>query len=133
LHEVSDLFKQRGIQLYNIAMKRNKTKSKAKETLPFKEILRELLTERGISQREFSRLIDVPSSTVDSWLAGSIPTDLFAIKRAAKLFGVSVSYLFYGTNDEVQKPISIEELFTSEKVVQGYYKVSVEKLTIKPN
>lgn len=114
-------------------MKKNKIKNKVKEELPFKEILRELLKERGISQREFSRLIEVPSSTVDSWLAGSIPTDLFAIKRAAKLFGVSVSYLFYGINDEVQRPLGVEELFTSEKVVQGYYKVSVEKLTIKPS
>jgi len=112
-------------------MKRNKIKSKTKEELPFKEILRELLQERGISQREFSRLIDVASSTVDSWLAGSIPTDLFAIKRAAKLFGVSVSYLFYGINDEVQKPLNIEELFTKEKIIDGYYKVSLERLTIK--
>jgi len=111
-------------------MQRGKGEVK-KEDLPFRNILRKLLQDRGIKQREFARLIGVPPSNVDSWLSGTVPTDLFAIKRAAKLFGCSVSYLLYGENDEIAKPVSIDELFTSERVVNGYYKISVERLTAR--
>lgn len=114
-------------------VKKTRKKTKSKQELPFKHILRELLSEEGISQREFAKSIGVAPSTLDSWLAGSIPTDLFAIKKAAELFGVSVSYLIYGANDEIKKPITIDELFISKKIVHGYFKVSIEKLEERPN
>lgn len=122
-------------QLRNIMrlVKKTRKKTKSKKELPFKYILRELLDQKEFSQRKFAKSIGVAPSTLDSWLAGSVPTDLFAIKKAAEIFGVSVSYLIYGVNDEIKKPITVDELFTSEKLVQGYFKVSIEKLTTKPN
>lgn len=104
---------------------------KSDTEIQLRTTLRSLLQARGLSQREFARLVGVPASTVDSWLAGTTPQDLVAVKRGAKILGVTIAYLLFGEADEAQSMPSFEELFTREKVVHGIYEVSVKKLTLR--
>ncbi len=98
--------------------------------LSLKRTLRELLKKRGLSEREFAKLIRMPPSTIGEWLSGSSPQDLLAIRRAAQLLGVSVSYLLFGTPESIGgQTLSLQELFLSEKVVSGLFQVTVKRLT----
>ena len=65
----------------------------------FKEILLDLLNERGLSQRQLSIQADIPTTTISGWItAGKLP-DYNALIKLAKFFDVSADYLL-GLKDE---------------------------------
>jgi len=59
----------------------------------FKNVLEELLSEKGISQRKLSIEADIPATTISGWLtAGKLP-DYNSIKKLAEYFDVTADYL----------------------------------------
>lgn len=65
----------------------------------FKEILLNLLSEKGISQRQLSIAANIPATTISGWLnAGRLP-DYNALKKLRIFFDVSADYLL-GLEDE---------------------------------
>ncbi len=59
----------------------------------FKDILSDLLVEKGISQRRLSIEADIPATTISGWLtAGKLP-DYISLKKLAEYFEVSADVL----------------------------------------
>ena len=65
----------------------------------FKDILIDLLKEKGLNQRQFSTLTGIPTTTISGWLnAGRLP-DYNALIKLRLFFDVSADYLL-GLEDE---------------------------------
>lgn len=65
----------------------------------FREILINLLNEKGITQRQLSNAANIPATTISGWLnAGRLP-DYNALKKLSMYFDVSADYLL-GLEDE---------------------------------
>ena len=59
----------------------------------FREILLDLMKEKGINQRQLSLQADIPPTTISGWInAGRLP-DYNALIKLSKLFDVSADYL----------------------------------------
>lgn len=59
----------------------------------FRDILTELMKERGLNQRKLSMQADIPVTTISGWLnAGRLP-DYNALKKLSVFFEVSADYL----------------------------------------
>ena len=55
--------------------------------------LKELRTEKGLSQRQFGEIFGVCNQTVSFWETGSREPDLDTIVKIADYFEVSIDYL----------------------------------------
>ena len=65
----------------------------------FKDILLDLLNEKGISQRQLGMQAGIPVTTISGWInAGRLP-DYNALIKLSKYFEVSADYLL-GLTDE---------------------------------
>lgn len=59
----------------------------------FRDILKDLMEERELNQRQLSLRADIPLTTISGWLnAGRLP-DYNAIKKLALFFEISADYL----------------------------------------
>lgn len=67
--------------------------------MEFRQILREFLTENGISQNEFARKIGAKSGQVSEWLRGKAKPGYDYLKKMAEAFNISADY-FLGIIDE---------------------------------
>lgn len=65
----------------------------------FKEILLDLLKERGLSQRQFSKMTGIPPTTISGWLNANRLPDYNALIKMRLFFDVSADYLL-GLEDE---------------------------------
>lgn len=65
-----------------------------------KDILKNLILERGITIAHLSRSTRVPMQTLHGWLHGSEPRSLKQVKMVADYLEVDLEYLCFGT----QKP-----------------------------
>ena len=65
----------------------------------FKDILLNLLKEKGINQRQLSIQADIPATTISGWLHADRLPDYNALKKLAVFFEVSADYLL-GLTDE---------------------------------
>lgn len=61
----------------------------------------ELRKERGLSQKEFGKLIGAAQNTVCNWENGKREPDTQTLNKIAKFFGVSVDYLLSNTPSPV--------------------------------
>ena len=59
----------------------------------FKEILLDLLKERGISQRQLSIQADIPTTTISGWINANRLPDYNALRKLSIFFDVSADYL----------------------------------------
>lgn len=59
----------------------------------FGERLRELRTEKGLSQRKLGEIFNVCNQTVSFWETGSREPDLDTLKAIAVYFNVTADYL----------------------------------------
>lgn len=75
--------------------------------MKLKEILRQLIKEKGISVTSLSKNAKVPLQTLNNWLSGLKPRDLDQVKSVADYLGVSLDYLVYGKKE---KNIDINDL-----------------------
>ena len=59
----------------------------------FRDILLDLMKEKGINQRQLSLQADIPPTTISGWInAGRLP-DYNALIKLSKFFDVSADYL----------------------------------------
>ncbi len=59
----------------------------------FSEILRNLIEEKGITQKQLALDIEIPVSTVGGYFQGTSEPDFDTLKLIAKYFNVSTDYL----------------------------------------
>lgn len=98
------------------------------EELLFPKMLKKLLKDKSINQKEAASLAGVAESVMSDWVNGAVPRDLLATKRLAKSLEVSVSYLLFGVSDE----INLEELIQTEDapIISGIYSLELRKIKI---
>ena len=78
----------------------------------FRDILINLMEEKGINQRQLSREANIPPTTISGWLkAGRLP-DYNAIIKLKLYFNVSAEYLL-GLEDEDGSKIEIHNSFNN--------------------
>ncbi len=94
----------------------------AKE-LKLHQVLKRLMTKKGLSARELSRQTKVPPSTLSSLMAGGKPQKLDHVLALAEYFGTSMEFLLYGSD---RRPPTLEEIAT-EDIFEGWLKVKIER------
>ena len=60
----------------------------------------EIRKEKGISQKELAKLLNISPGNLCEWEKGRIEPNIFALKRLADIFGCSVDYLI-GREDDL--------------------------------
>lgn len=65
----------------------------------FKEILKNLLEEKQLNQRQFGKLTGIPATTISGWLNANRLPDYNALIKLRLFFDVSADYLL-GLEDE---------------------------------
>jgi transcriptional regulator with XRE-family HTH domain len=90
------------------------------------KILKRLMEEQAESLASISKTTGVPKSTISEWLSNRSPNPTQAVK-VAKLFGVTLHYLLFGTNDS-QEPI---QRILKEDFFKGTFEITVRKVKLK--
>lgn len=65
----------------------------------FKEILLDLLKEKGLNQNQLSKQADIPLTTISGWINANRLPDYNALRKLFIFFDVSADYLL-GLKDE---------------------------------
>lgn len=111
----------------SIEMQRRK-KKKGSNTLPFKEILKALMSERKLTSRKIAELAGVNPTVVQNWLEGKNPHDLQAVSKLAQGLKVSFKSLLLGESEYVEGPTSVAELFEEQEWFDGLAKITIKRL-----
>ena len=64
----------------------------------FKDILKDLLIEKGYSQEAFANAIGTTQGTISKWLSGRQEPRLYQLKQICSILGCSADYLI-GNNE----------------------------------
>lgn len=97
--------------------------------LLFSKTLTQLMAERQLTLKAVSEMAGVGISTVSDWQSGSAPHNLIAVRKLAKGLGVSLSYLLFAESDN--QPSRPSEVFVKENIVEGFFEISIKRLTPK--
>jgi len=95
---------------------------KAQFNNSFKDILRNLMLEKNITQLELSENTSFSRQTIGKWSKGGTVPDIYALQELADYFNVSTDYLLgrtkeKTTNEDIQK--TIETTGLSEKAINS--------------
>lgn len=66
------------------------------------KILGETIEKRGYTQSRLAREAGVNPKSLSDWIDDRTPRDLDAVRRVARVLGVSVSFLLFGEDDSVR-------------------------------
>lgn len=97
---------------------------------PFPKLLKALLAERRVSQRQAAKAAGVSPATINGWISGVSPEDYLSVQRLAEFLGTTMSYLLTGKNEAYrldQQP-TLTELFSEGIKVSGIYRIQVTQL-----
>lgn len=72
-------------------------------TIEFKDRLRIIRKERGLTQREVSQMLKISVNGYASWEQGRTEPDIKSIKKLCKIFNVTTDYLLCTAEDEPTK------------------------------
>ncbi|HMN70016.1 MAG TPA: helix-turn-helix transcriptional regulator [Bdellovibrionales bacterium] len=110
--------------------------AKSKNPSPFAKNLTALLEERGITVRDAARNVGVSPSTIVDWKSGVSPTDYEAVRKLAKLLGVSMCYLLTSHEESATStPPPISSVFEPGQILfDGIASIKIVALVPKkPN
>ncbi len=79
--------------------------------MTFGEILKELLHERGITQKRLAMSLNIAASTLGNYIQDSREPDFETLKRLADFFDVTIDYLL-GYPDKTANDSTENELLT---------------------
>lgn len=100
------------------------------QELKIGKVLTALMKQKGLTFNKLSKVTGVSSSNLKSWSANSNPKSFSQLKAVADYFNVDIEYLLFGESSK--DTINLESLLT-EKIFEGWVKISVEKIaTGKP-
>lgn len=86
-------------------------------------VLKHLMKAKGLTYKKLSKASGVPESTIKSWSANVEPKSLVPARKVARILGVSVEYLVFGSVDE-PKP-NLNQILTKQ-LFSGWCKVTIE-------
>ncbi len=73
------------------------------------------MEERRIRLSELAREVDVPKSTIHSWMYGCQPRDLVALKKVADYFSISVDEICFGDTVQMSQELQTESFIQQTK------------------
>ena len=68
-----------------------------------------ILAQKGLSQKEFSKNIDVNEKTVSAWKKNNSLPPVDKISKISEFLGVSITYLITGAEDETNISLDGDE------------------------
>lgn len=100
--------------------------------LPFANILKKIMDERGLSVRAVAELAGVSPSVAQSWISKANPHDLQAVARLAKALNINFKELLLGETDSSNSSqLTIKDIFEEKDFFEGICKVSIQRLVPK--
>lgn len=98
--------------------------------LSFGEILERLMKQSKISVRTLATDLETSPKTVQEWIGkgGRMPRNPDALKKIAKHFDVSIHFLLFGEEDELN---TIKDIFESSEIHSGLYEITIKKVNKK--
>lgn len=103
-------------------------KRKGTDRLPFKKILKQVMTDRELTIKVVGEMAGVSTSVAQSWLDGSVPHDLQAVARLAKALNMSFKGLLLGEPESAHQRLTAAELFEEQDFFDGICKISIKRL-----
>lgn len=100
----------------------------------FGRILGDLMAEKGMTLTELSARTGVSTSTLGDWRSSAVqPADYRAVKKVAKVLGVSMSFLLTGETDDTDmiKTPTLAEVLGEGDSYSGIFKISIQRLVPK--
>ncbi len=96
----------------------------------FAKNLIRLMEEKKVTVDKAAEASGVSKSNIVSWRSGVAPTNFTAVRKLAKLLGVSFSFLLTGQEDEERREApSVAEVFENgDLLFDGYAKISIQRL-----
>jgi transcriptional regulator with XRE-family HTH domain len=112
-----------------------KKKPEAEQSV-FNRNLAQIIKEKHISLKDLSIAVEVPHSTIHSWVTNAAPTDLKAVQRLAKFLNVSFEALLCGdvlTEEKTSTKIDLRDLLEvpEQSILSGIFQIEIKKLSIK--
>lgn len=109
---------------------RGAAKRRPREVSLFAKNLVNLMAEKKMTVRNAASIAGVGASTIVSWRSGAMPEDFRAVKKLAKAFNVSFSFLLTGEDDSKTEGLpSIQEVFDpSDFLFDGFAKITIQRL-----
>ncbi len=92
-------------------------------------VIKHLMNEKKLTFKKLSELSHVPVSTIKTWSAGVEPKSMVSARKVARVLGVSVEHLVFGSSD--QPPITFQNLLTTQ-LFSGWCKVTIEMPVTSP-
>ena len=94
-----------------------------------KERLKELRTEKGLTQNQLSEKIFVDRSDISRWEgSGKLPEDIKYYERLADVYGVSIDYIMCRDNTRSVENGKIELPFSRAIELAKFYNISLDYL-----
>lgn len=90
------------------------------------KILPELIKEQHWTVAKLSKATGVPQSTLREWCLNRSPKNPVQVQKVADILGVSMHYLYFGTQDK-QEPI---QKILKEDIFQGTFEITVKKVKV---
>ena len=79
---------------------------------PFAKNLKQILEERGLSQRGAAEIAKLNVAVINDWLNGSIPHDHDAVLRLCKGLKCDFQWILTSSHSEIRaKEMSLQEIF----------------------
>jgi transcriptional regulator with XRE-family HTH domain len=94
--------------------------------MEFKEILKQLVSERGISVKFLAKETKVPVQTLHNWINGTEPRNLMYLKRLSEFFEVTMDYLCFGDVNQSKAPDKIREY--EHEINAGLFEVVLRRV-----
>ena len=119
----------RRVLVSKASMKATKTKNSV-----FAKNLKNLLQERGLSQRAVAELASVRPSVVNDWLAGCRPTKMEPVVALCQALKIDFQYLLTGTRSILHRDdLSLNDLFDIEEEpnFSGLFLIEAKRLRRK--
>ena len=104
---------------FAVGMMKEKTKNGC-DCLSFGEILRDLLEERGMSQKDLAADLNISASAVGNYVRNNREPDFDTLKKIAKYFHVSTDFLL---NCQTEQYPNYEE----RKILQIFHALTEEQ------
>jgi transcriptional regulator with XRE-family HTH domain len=97
----------------------------------FAKNLKQILAERGISQRGAADLAKTNPSVINDWLSGTQPLNLDSVVLLCRALKCDFQWLLTGTRSElISKELSLSELFEvqAEPSTSGIFMIEAKRL-----
>lgn len=91
--------------------------------LKIKNILRELMNQRGETLKSLSISSGVPKSTISDWMSNRTPNPIQAA-RVAQHLGVSLHYLLFGNED----PKNEDPTVFQKNILSGVFEIEIKRI-----